>query len=199
MIDKNNGTDYPEEVLREWKSRHEKWVTNNLNNRPFTSISPLVTYDVISIGQQGGITAGVVNFESEAQPLSAEARAAQDFLHLCRECSRQIQRGIKWDDYTIHIENLLADFIPLCEQLTIQHPPLVVEERRQDGARIAYLFWPFTTSLGGRREKAVLIPSRDIAKTSRMGVREFSLEQVVDLFRSWESEMERRIARGDFA
>jgi hypothetical protein len=33
MIDKNNGADFPEEMLRQWKSDHEDWVAQNLNKR----------------------------------------------------------------------------------------------------------------------------------------------------------------------
>lgn len=33
MIDKNNGADFREEMLRQWKSDHESWVTQNLNKR----------------------------------------------------------------------------------------------------------------------------------------------------------------------
>ena len=32
MIDKNNGLDFPEPVLRRWKEDHEKWVAANLND-----------------------------------------------------------------------------------------------------------------------------------------------------------------------
>jgi uncharacterized protein YjbI with pentapeptide repeats len=37
-IDKNLGIDYPVNLLREWKAKHEKWVTENLN-RQFFEIS----------------------------------------------------------------------------------------------------------------------------------------------------------------
>ncbi len=33
MIDKNNGIDFPVELLRRWKEDHEKWVAVNLNKR----------------------------------------------------------------------------------------------------------------------------------------------------------------------
>jgi hypothetical protein len=33
MIDKNNGVDFPEEVLREWKAAHKSWIAQNLNKR----------------------------------------------------------------------------------------------------------------------------------------------------------------------
>jgi hypothetical protein len=33
MIDKNNGLDFPKEMLRRWKDEHERWVAANLNKR----------------------------------------------------------------------------------------------------------------------------------------------------------------------
>lgn len=33
MIDKNNGADFPEEMLRQWKSGHKNWIAQNLNKR----------------------------------------------------------------------------------------------------------------------------------------------------------------------
>lgn len=33
LIDKNGGVDFPIEQLREWKTQHEKWVSENLNKR----------------------------------------------------------------------------------------------------------------------------------------------------------------------
>ena len=33
MIDKNNGADFPEAMLRQWKADHENWVAQNLNKR----------------------------------------------------------------------------------------------------------------------------------------------------------------------
>lgn len=33
MIDKNNGADFSEEMLRQWKADHESWVAQNLNKR----------------------------------------------------------------------------------------------------------------------------------------------------------------------
>jgi hypothetical protein len=59
MIDKNNGLDFPEDELRRWKVDHDAWVTANLNKKP--QASPSQIFHVTSIGQQGGITAGVVN------------------------------------------------------------------------------------------------------------------------------------------
>jgi len=59
MIDKNNGLDFPESVIRRWKDEHEKWVTANLNKRQ-SAPSQLTTFQVSSVGQQGGITAGAI-------------------------------------------------------------------------------------------------------------------------------------------
>lgn len=61
MIDKNDGVDFPVDRLREWKNSHEIWVANNLNKRQSDQAKNAVTFNVTSIGQQGGITAGVVN------------------------------------------------------------------------------------------------------------------------------------------
>lgn len=38
MIDKNEGLDYPPELLRKWKKDHEKWVKENLNKNPMKSL-----------------------------------------------------------------------------------------------------------------------------------------------------------------
>ena len=114
----------------------------------------------------------------------SRAQAAYDFTHLCKECIRQLQRGLEWDDYTIHIENLLEGFKPLCERLAIEHPPLTLEKRRKDGARIAYLYWPFKTALGGRREKATLIARAGLTEESIMGLRNHSFDHVLENFTS---------------
>jgi hypothetical protein len=56
MIDKNNGYDYKEPVIRDWKKQHELWISNNLN-KSIESQSNINTYN-----QSGGITAhSVVN------------------------------------------------------------------------------------------------------------------------------------------
>ena len=39
MIDKNNGLDYPVNILEEWKKSHEEWVKNNLNKKPNSAIT----------------------------------------------------------------------------------------------------------------------------------------------------------------
>lgn len=39
MIDKNNGLDFPVDLLREWKKNHETWVKANLNKSLNTPLS----------------------------------------------------------------------------------------------------------------------------------------------------------------
>ena len=39
MIDKNKGMDYSVELLKKWKSEHEKWIKENLNKSPYSPIS----------------------------------------------------------------------------------------------------------------------------------------------------------------
>lgn len=134
----------------------------------------------------------------DANAIPSQAQASQDFLHLCRECIRQLERGRRWDDYTIHIENLLPDFEPLCKLLAIGHPPLTLEQRRDDGVRIAYLYWPFNTELGGRRVKISLIAGKRFNMKSRMEFRLHSLESVLENFSAWVREIEHRISRGEY-
>src|SRR5579863_7088039 len=60
MIDKNNGNEFPTQILMNWKDNHDNWVRSNLNkkieNKPhITQIS------VTSTNQTGGITAGIIN------------------------------------------------------------------------------------------------------------------------------------------
>ena len=74
MIDKNNGADFPVEVLRRWKDEHEKWVAANLNKRQSASQSAAV-FNVTSIGQRGGITAGIVNVGPQARRLDTGVKA----------------------------------------------------------------------------------------------------------------------------
>ncbi len=39
MIDKNNGLDYPVELLNKWKKEHEEWVKTQLNKSPNSLIT----------------------------------------------------------------------------------------------------------------------------------------------------------------
>jgi hypothetical protein len=71
MIDKNNGLDFPVDLLREWKNRHDKWVAENLNKeQPATRRQ--ITFNVSSQGQSGGITAGIVALGAVRRQLSEE-------------------------------------------------------------------------------------------------------------------------------
>jgi hypothetical protein len=73
MIDKNDGIDFPEPLLREWKAEHEKWVRENLNKRQ--TLQDNVTFQVNSVGQMGGITAGVVNLAPPRRQMNDEIGA----------------------------------------------------------------------------------------------------------------------------
>lgn len=75
MIDKNGGLDFPVALLRRWKDDHEKWVRANLNKRQAAQ-QQAVIFNVTSIGQSGGITAGVVNVGQQARRLTEEQRQA---------------------------------------------------------------------------------------------------------------------------
>jgi hypothetical protein len=56
-IDKNNGIDFPVELLKEWKQQHESWVCQNIGFRNNSNAFISVT----SNNQSGGITAAIVN------------------------------------------------------------------------------------------------------------------------------------------
>ena len=74
MIDKNNGLDFPVDQIQDWKNDHEKWVAANLNKQQ-PEPQPLgVTFNVMSVGQQGGITAGVVNVGPQARNIDDDVR-----------------------------------------------------------------------------------------------------------------------------
>ncbi|RYJ44288.1 hypothetical protein [Flavobacterium beibuense] len=61
MIDKNNGLDYTDEQLYDWKAQHERWVRSSLN-KSLTRESPV--YTATSANQSGGITANIVNLHN---------------------------------------------------------------------------------------------------------------------------------------
>ncbi|KKL23540.1 hypothetical protein LCGC14_2424370, partial [marine sediment metagenome] len=69
MVDKNNGADYPVELLQKWKSTHDSWVRDNLNKRKPEHAPPAPTFNVISTNQSGGITAGVVHMRPQPRKL----------------------------------------------------------------------------------------------------------------------------------
>lgn len=75
MIDKNDGAGFPVERLRHWKQEHEKWVAANLNKRQSSGQQHAVTFNVTSVGQQGGITAGVVNVEPQPRKMDDGLKA----------------------------------------------------------------------------------------------------------------------------
>ncbi len=74
MIDKNNGLDFPVDRLQDWKKDHEKWVAANLNKQQQEPQPSGDTFNVMSVGQQGGITAGVVNVGPQARNIDDSVR-----------------------------------------------------------------------------------------------------------------------------
>ncbi|MCB9262869.1 MAG: hypothetical protein H6607_10890 [Flavobacteriales bacterium] len=73
MIDKNNGLDFPTTLIKDWKTKHETWVRDNLNKKVTAEKQPTQVINVTSHNQQGGITAGVVNISSQPRQLTNEA------------------------------------------------------------------------------------------------------------------------------
>lgn len=51
MIDKNDGLDYPVELLREWKRNHEKWLKENPGRNPIYAAIPLIDGEHIARGK----------------------------------------------------------------------------------------------------------------------------------------------------
>ena len=74
MVDKNNGRDYSVEQLRKWKREHESWVSTNLNKRLDRAPGVVTEISVTSVGQSGGITAGVVNVGAQPRKLNAKVQ-----------------------------------------------------------------------------------------------------------------------------
>lgn len=74
MIDKNNGADFPAEVLEKWKTDHEFWVSENLNKKVYEKVTPTQVFNVTSVNQRGGITAGVVTFKPQPRTLGDRQR-----------------------------------------------------------------------------------------------------------------------------
>lgn len=56
LIDKNNGVDYSEDILRQWKVEHEKWVRDTLNKRPVQTLSE-ISGEIVTEGK--GTVTGV--------------------------------------------------------------------------------------------------------------------------------------------
>ncbi len=96
MIDKNNGLDFPVDRLQDWKSDHNKWVAANLNKQQQEPQPSGVTFNVMSVGQQGGITAGVVNVGPQARKINDSVR-------------RQLAEHLPDKSRTITIESVLGD------------------------------------------------------------------------------------------
>ena len=88
MIDKNNGFDFPVDRLQAWKNDHEKWVAANLNKQQAAPQPSAVTFNVMSVGQQGGITAGVVNVGP--QPRNIDDRVRRQLAELLPDKSRTV-------------------------------------------------------------------------------------------------------------
>ena len=58
MIDRNDGSDFPPELLHAWKSTHEQWVRDNLNQSPHALISILDgEHHASGVGEVTGIDA----------------------------------------------------------------------------------------------------------------------------------------------
>jgi hypothetical protein len=62
LIDKNDGLDYPESLLRKWKEDHDKWIATHLNKSIHQSDN--FSFAANSFNQMGGINASVVNIDS---------------------------------------------------------------------------------------------------------------------------------------
>lgn len=80
MIDKNNGLDFPTPLIKEWKTKHEIWIRDNLNKILTAEKQPTQIINVNSHNQKGGITAGVVNISSQPRKLTDET--ASQLMHL---------------------------------------------------------------------------------------------------------------------
>ena len=55
MIDKNNGVDFPADVLRKWKSDHDTWVRDNLNKSPISLSEIAGLHEAHGIGDVTGL------------------------------------------------------------------------------------------------------------------------------------------------
>jgi hypothetical protein len=61
LIDKKGGINYPEDMLREWRVNHEKWVTQNLNKTMDHKERPRLEPEFILYGdKQGTASFGVL-------------------------------------------------------------------------------------------------------------------------------------------
>ena len=88
MIDKNEGIDFPVEILQQWKIQHEKWVGDNLNKQSLEETEPKQVFNVTSKNQQGGITAGIVNVGPRPRHLNQALK--NQLVTMLPDKSRQI-------------------------------------------------------------------------------------------------------------
>jgi hypothetical protein len=65
LIDKNNGFDFPVELLKRWKTDHESWVRENLNRKPITITEVAGTHEAYGIGDVAGLR---INKPTKIQP-----------------------------------------------------------------------------------------------------------------------------------
>jgi hypothetical protein len=107
MIDKNKGTSYPIALLKGWKMDHEEWVRANLNKRQG---QPHQTFNVSSYGQQGGITAGIVNIAPRRRGLNEENRA--QLLGLLPDRTREVKiEALLNDSESVHFAGEVHNFL----------------------------------------------------------------------------------------
>jgi hypothetical protein len=95
MIDKNGGKDYPETLLQLWKAGHEAWVRDNLNKPRKPAVDQPV-YNVTSMGQRGGITAGVFH-------------AAPPSRHVVPQLQAELAKALPDKSRTVTITSTLGD------------------------------------------------------------------------------------------
>lgn len=78
-IDKNNGIDFPVDLLKTWKKLHEDWVSRNLNKSIHTDVSKLEVYRneikdgsiIVNLGQLGGQVAhSITNIGPQSRHIS---------------------------------------------------------------------------------------------------------------------------------
>ena len=55
MIDKNQGADFSSDLLKDWKTKHEKWVRENLNTTGASVTEVAGTHDATGIGDVAGL------------------------------------------------------------------------------------------------------------------------------------------------
>jgi len=88
MIDKNQGRDYPVELLFQWKGDHEAWVAKNLNKSAPEPTETSTTINVTSYNQRGGITAGVLNLGAPSRRLNDKLKVR--LLEVLRDKKKEV-------------------------------------------------------------------------------------------------------------